>query len=119
MEHIDLSVEFEPAQLKSNAKNEAFLVLKLKNKDGSKTFWCECDVSAQHPLSLAHDKQLELGRTRIGIVTPGKTIEKKVRVYTRPNNFAGSYGLDVTVYAYDEEGVIAERREHHETVECV
>lgn len=119
MERFSLNIRFEPERLKQNSKNEAFLVMELKNNDAKHAFWCESDVKVNHPLSLAHDKQLDLGRTRIGIVQPEGSIEKRVKLYTRPNNYAGSYGIDITVYAYDEEGVIAERGEQHESVECL
>ncbi len=116
---VNLDVIFKPEKLKMNAKNEAFLVLKFTNADNERIFWCETDVSVKHPLSLAFDKELDLGRTRVGILKPNKIAEKKVRIYTRPNNYPGTYSLNITAYIYDEEGVISERLERKAEVECI
>jgi hypothetical protein len=116
---VNLDVTFSPEKLKMNAKNDAFLVLKFTNTDNEKIFWCETDVLVKHPLSLAFDRELELGRTRVGILKPNKSAEKKVRIYTRPNNYPGAYSLAITAYVYDEEGVISERLERKAEVECV
>lgn len=118
MPKISLKVKFEPEKLKANSKNEAFAILKVSNNE-SKPLWCESVVSVKLPLSLAHDKESKTGFTRIGIVGPGKHMEKKIRIFTRPNNYPDKYGMSITLYAYDEQGVIAERLEKQESIECV
>ncbi len=119
MQKINLRVAFEPEKLKANAKNEVFLVLKFTSTEQKKPFWCECIVSVKPPLSLTHDRESKPGFTRIGILRPGRHIEKKIKLFTRPNNYPGPYDMTITVYAYDDEGIIAERFEKQEVIECV
>lgn len=113
-----LETRFEPATLKANKKNEAVMHLSLSANASHKNYWCECDIVVGHPLSLAHDKELNVGRTRVGILKANKKIEKQIKLYTRPNNFPDSYPVDITVYLYDEDGAIAERVEQKETIKC-
>lgn len=114
----NVSMRFEPERLKANTRNEAMLVLRIENSDGSKDYWCESEVSVKPPLSLAHDIELNMGKTRIGILKPKGQLEKKIKVYTKPNNFPDTYSVNVTTYVYDEEGVIAERVESKGSVPC-
>ena len=113
-----ISMRSEPAVLKAYARNEASMHIMLKNTDPVKTYWCECDVAVKAPLSLAHDKELGIGRSRIGILKPGGEREKELRLYTTPNNFPDEYTLTVTAYLYDEDGAIAERTEQAGSVKC-
>ena len=115
---VSISMMFEPAVLKAYARNEASMHITLKNTDPAKTYWCECDVAVKAPLSLAHDKELSVGRSRVGILKPGGEKEKELRLYTNPNNFPDEYSLTVTAYAYDEDGAIAERTEQAGSVKC-
>ncbi len=110
-------MRFEPEALKAYAKSEPFLILTLKNEDSS-SYWCECDVNVKPPLSLAHDKELNTGRTKVGIVKPNGSLDKKIRLFTRPNNFPDEYPIGVTSYIYDEDGAIAERVETNGTLAC-
>ena len=115
---VEVSASFEPATLKAYSKNEAYLVLSLKSLDGAAPYWCECDVTVKPPLSLAHDKELNTGRTKVGIVKPNGSMSKKIRVYTMPNNFPDDYKASVTAYVYGDDGAIAERTEKSASVPC-
>ena len=115
----NISVRFDPEKLKANARNEAMLVLGIENTDSSKNYWCESEVSVKPPLSLAHDIELNMGKTRVGILKPLGKLEKKIKIYTRPNNFPDTYTVNITTYVYDEEGVIAERIESKASIPCV
>ena len=115
---VSIGMRFEPTILKAYARNEASMHITVKNTDATKTYWCECDVSVKAPLSLAHDKELNIGRSRIGILKPGGEREKELRIYTNPNNFPDEYALTVTAYVYDEDGAIAERTEQPGSVKC-
>ncbi len=117
MPKAEISARFEPGVLKAYAKNEAMLVITMKNLDGA-PYWCECDVSVKRPLSLAYDKELGAGRTRMGILKPNGTIEKKIKIFTLPNNFPDDYQVSMTAYVYGEDGAIAERLERSEIVPC-
>ncbi|MEM3019758.1 MAG: hypothetical protein QW194_00330 [Candidatus Micrarchaeaceae archaeon] len=115
----NINVRFDPEKLKANARNEAMLVLGIENTDSSKNYWCESEVSVKPPLSLAHDIELNMGKTRVGILKPLGKLEKKIKIYTRPNNFPDTYTVNITTYVYDEEGVIAERIESKASIPCV
>ena len=114
-----VTATFNPGQLKAYSKNEAMLNLKFENLDNEHTYWCECDIKVNPPLSLEHDRELFLGRTRVGLLGPNGSKEKQVRIYTRPNNFPDDYTLSITTYAYDDDGAIAERAETMGSVPCV
>ena len=118
MATVDLSTEFEPQVLKAYTKNEAVMKITMKSLDPSRTFWCECDINVKPPLTLAHDKELGLGRTRIGIIKPNGTIQKPIRLYTSPNNFPDEYPISIIAYVYDEDGAIAERLEFSKGIRC-
>ena len=113
-----IETRFEPESLKANRKNEAVMYLAVSSSDSGKAYWCECDITVNPPLSLAHDKELNMGRTRIGILKPGQKIEKQIKLFTRPNNFPDDYPVNVTAYLYDDEGAIAERIDHSEPIKC-
>lgn len=117
MPSAKIETKFEPVSLKANNRNEATMYISLES-DSEKTFWCECDIMVSPPLSLAHDKELNVGRTRIGILRPKGGIGKQVKLYTRPNNFPDDYPVSITTYLYDEDGAIAERIEQREKVKC-
>ncbi len=115
---INITSRVEPPLLRAYSKNEALLHLSFENVDGSKLLWCESEVHVDKPLSLAPDKELSVGKTRIGILKPHSKIEKQVKLYTMPNNFPDDYKFTIVLYAYDEEGAIAERAEHSNTIRC-
>jgi hypothetical protein len=119
MSSVNVDVIFEPSELKAYSRNEAVMKLIIKNADASRYFWCEADVAVNSPLSLAPDTELGLGKMRIGILKPGAAIEKSIKVFTRPNNFPDEYGMKVTVFLYDEGGVIAERDDKMITIPCI
>ncbi len=115
---IEIGVKFEPDILRANAKNEAFLIISATNGSSSAPYWCECEVSVKSPLSLAMDRELDIGRTRIGISMPGCSIEKKIKLFTRPNNFVDDYPVSIVAYVYEADGAIAERVEKKAFIPC-
>lgn len=115
---VKLETRFDPATLQANKRNEAVMYLSVSLADGQKSYWCECDITVNAPLSLAHDKELNAGRTRVGILHPSSKIEKPIKLYTRPNNFPDHYPVSITTYLYDEDGAIAERFEQSENIKC-
>lgn len=118
MPNVKLETKFEPEVIKANKKNEITMHMSLSAADGHKTYWCECDIIVSAPLSLAHDKDLNMGRTRIGILKPAKKIQKQIKLYTTPNTHPDYYPISITAYLYDEDGAIAERAEQSENIKC-
>ncbi len=119
MDKVEVKVNFEPNILKADSKNEIVATLSYTNKDSEKLFWCESDLVVKSPLTLARDISLSSGRARVGILKPNSGIEKKIKIYTLPNNLPDSYEVNITTYVYDEEAVISERIEQKEYLECV
>jgi hypothetical protein len=118
MATVELKTSFEPEELKAFMKNEFRMKVEFRNHDPEKMYWCESDIVAKAPLSLAHDMPLENGRIRIGLLRPNSTINKVVNLYTLPNNFPDSYRINFVVYLYDEEGTISSRIEETCSIEC-
>lgn len=118
MPNAQVETRFDPASLKANNKNEASMYICVSSESDSKVYWCECDIVVSTPLSLAYDKELDKGHTRIGILRPRNKIEKQIKLYTRPNNYPDDYPVSIVMYLYDEDGAIAERIEQREKVKC-
>jgi uncharacterized membrane protein len=118
MGDTDITIKFEPEILKAYNKNEAEMKINIGNK-GNALLWCECEIKVVSPLSLMHDRELNEARTRIGIIKPGSNMEKRVKIYTRPNNFPEEYKVHITTFAYGEDGAIVERNETDGSIQCV
>jgi len=116
--NIGIESRVEPNVLRAYFKNEALLSMIFENKY-DKILWCESEIHVENPLSLAPDKELGVGKTRIGLLKPSEKKEKVVKIYTRPNNFPDDYKFTIVLYAYDEDGAIEERAEYSNTIKCV
>lgn len=117
MSKVNLEVTFDPEKAKANSKNEITMALTLSAQE-DRMLWCEVDILVKYPLSLAYDRELKAARSRLGLLMPGKTIEKKVKLYTMPNNPAGQYLVGVIAYAYGEDGVIEDRQQRKAELDC-
>src|SRR5271154_466709 len=111
MPNAKVETRFDPASLKANNKNEATMSILINSTGSPKMYWCECDILVGPPLSLAHDKELNVGHARIGLLNPDGKLEKQIKLYTRPNNFPDEYPVTITTYLYGEDGAIEERIE--------
>ena len=118
MPAVKIETRFEPGSLKVNRRGEVTMHLSISTEDGHKTYWCECDINVKPPLSLAHDKELDLGRTRIGILKGKQQYRKADTALHRPNSYADTYPVSITAYLYDEDGAIAERVVQEEGIRC-
>ena len=117
MGEMKVKIYFEPEKLAAGKRGNGEIVMSLSNESDSKTFWCECDVHVDSQLSLAMDRDLNEGRTRIGIIKPGGVAEKRVRFYAKHGSIAGKDKVRVTSYAYDEDGAIYERGDTENEIE--
>ena len=114
-----VKINFDPAILDRRKANEINMSLEFNAPNIDKEYWCECDVAVRAPLSLSHDVFLEKGRTRVGIISPGrKTILKHVKLFSSPAMSSNDYLVTITTYLYDEEGTIADRRDSSEIIKC-
>lgn len=117
MANVDISVQFEPKTLKAYSRNTAQMDITVSNTTDN-TYWSECEIHLQSPLSLAMDSELNSARTRIGILKPNSGAKKAVNLYTRPQNYPDEYPLTIVVYIYDGDGAIAERMEKKVAIHC-
>jgi len=117
MGNIEIGISFMPEKLKAFTKNEVQMNIEVKNS-GTEIYWSECDVALAPPLSLSHDSELNLGRTRIGILKPGQLLNRQVKLYTRPNNYPDDYKFSIIAYIYDGDGAISERLEKRLSIPC-
>jgi hypothetical protein len=119
MDKVETSISFEPATLKAYSRNEAYMAITVASKEEETTYWCELEVNVSSPLSLAPDTQMTKAKLRMGILGPSKTLTKKLKLFTRPNNFPDVYKVNVTTYFYGEDGTITERRDLKGEIGCV
>ncbi|MEM3841383.1 MAG: hypothetical protein QXN59_01665 [Candidatus Micrarchaeaceae archaeon] len=117
MPDIQVDINFEPKKLAAGKRENGEIVINLTNVSKESIFWCECDVHMDNQFSLAIDRDLTEGRTRIGIIKPGSSSSKRVRFYTKHGSVPGNYKVSVTSYAYGEDGAIAERSDIAKEIE--
>lgn len=115
---LEPSVHFTPMRLTAYMRNEVEMEVGANNA-GDQPLWIECDVKVPSAISLAPDRQLEGGRTRLGIALPGEKVGKKVKIYAGAASYPDEYKLTMTFYAYGKDGAIAKRIDHIERLRCV
>jgi len=86
--------------------------------EGAEPRWVECDVSVPEAVSLAPDRSLCKGRTRVGIALPKEKISKKVRIYGGASSYPDTYAIRLTIYGYGKDGAIAERYDIKSELRC-
>jgi hypothetical protein len=119
VQNVDIKVELTPSSLKAFARNEAQLNIVFTSQNATNIYWSECEVVVKPPLSLAHDSEMNLGRTRMGLLKPLGSVSKSVKLYTRPSNYPDEYAFSIIAYLYDDDGAIAERVEKSVTIPCI
>jgi hypothetical protein len=114
---VKLSLRCHPEVLFGFTSHHVELILRVENH-GAHAAWAEADVSVPERLSLSPDSLLHKGRLRIGIVGKGEFLEKAVRVYGNKYTDPQMYKCDITLYAFNRDGVIEERQEKPINVRC-
>ena len=102
-----------PLSLRAYSRTELEFTIELENDD-DQPYWVEADVSLQNGLSLAPDTSLQKGRTRMGIVKAGEIKSKKLKLFCKTD--PGEYKITMTVYAFDQDAVIANREDKEVTL---
>ena len=115
MHDVDVKLNFMPKVFSSGARNELVMTISISSGD-AQPHWCECDIEVKSPVSLAPDKELTFGRTRVGIVSASRQISKPVKIYTTQAVVDGDYAIGIIAYLYDEDGAISVRKEITESV---
>jgi hypothetical protein len=114
---VKLSLRCHPDVLFGYSSHHVELILRVENP-GSHPLWAEADVAVPERLSLSPDGNLRKGRLRIGIVGKKEFLEKAVRVYGNSLTNPQVYRCDITLFAFNRDGVIESRMEGAASVRC-
>lgn len=115
---LEVSAHFTPLRLTAYMRNEVEMEVTVHNPD-VQPLWLECDVKLPGALSLAPDRQLEGGRSRLGIALPGELVHRKVKIYAGAATYPDEYKIVLTIYAFGPDGVIVTREERKEHLRAV
>ncbi|MFA5382036.1 MAG: hypothetical protein WC356_02640 [Candidatus Micrarchaeia archaeon] len=102
---IAVAASFFPIRLIAHTPNNIEMEIVVTNNT-DEIYWIECDVELPDSISLAQDKKLLKGRTRIGIAKPKSKVFKRVKVYGDTNTYPDLYKIKLTAYGFNQESVI-------------
>lgn len=117
MPEITATLSLTVEKIKAFTYNEIELNLAISTKD-QEPYWLEAVYEVPAPLSLAPDKSLLTAKTLIGILEKEETRQKRAKIYAGNDAYPEIYKLKVTLYIYDKDGAISERKEYVKEVEC-
>ena len=102
---MDVLAKLYPKTLTESS--EAFLLIRVRNtQKGYK--WFEALVKLPEGLSFSAHFNLRKGKIRLGILKRGEYVEKATKFFASER---GNGEIKIMVYAYDKDGVVAERKE--------
>ena len=117
MPEINATLDILPEKIKPFAFKELDMSLKVDTKEEGR-YWLECIFDVPTPLSLAPDKELQNGKVLIGILDKENPREKKVKICAANDVYPDTYKIRATLFVYDSDGAIAERKEYAKELEC-
>ena len=117
MAEINATFEVTPEKIKAFTFNELNLDVSISTTDSEK-YWLEAVFEVPYPLSLAPDKNLTAGKILLGILDKDSKKGKKVKIFAANDVYPNTYKVKMTLFIYDKEGVIAERKEYSKELEC-
>lgn len=117
MPEISVELSSLPERIRPFTYNELEVRLSIAT-DAAEPYWAECVYEVPPPLSLAPDKSLVMAKSLVGILQKGEKREKRVKVYASNDVYPNTYPLKVTLYLYDKDGAISERKEYTKEIEC-
>jgi hypothetical protein len=115
---LDIKTSFYPIRIMAHQRNEVELEVDVLNTAAS-PLWIECDIKLPEAISLAPDRILTSGKTRMGIVIPGKSIKKKIKIYAGAQSYPDTYRIAYTIFAFGPDGVIAYRQDGKTDLRCL
>ncbi|MDE1846093.1 MAG: hypothetical protein KGH53_02325 [Candidatus Micrarchaeota archaeon] len=117
MPEMEAAVSIVPERIRPFSYTELELNLSLSTKS-AEPYWVEAVYEVPAPLSLAPDKNLSTAKALIGILSSGEQREKRVKVYAGSDTYPEIYKIKVTLFIYDKDGAISERKEYIKELEC-
>ncbi|MDE1761934.1 MAG: hypothetical protein KGH59_01035 [Candidatus Micrarchaeota archaeon] len=116
MPDIETTLTLNQDQVKPFTSREIEVNLEVKTS-AAEPYWVEGVFDLQSPISLAPDKSLPSGKTVLGILDKDNPRSKRIKLYTNSDTYPSRYKMKVTIYAYDRDGAISERREYVKEIE--
>ncbi|MDE1850288.1 MAG: hypothetical protein KGH54_00640 [Candidatus Micrarchaeota archaeon] len=117
MPEITATLSLSSERIRAFTYNELEMKLSVTTND-SELYWVECIYDVPAPLSLAPDKSLTTAKSLVGILQRGEAREKRVKIYASNEVYPNTYTIKVTLYLYDKDGAISERKEYTKEIEC-
>jgi hypothetical protein len=114
---LELSLRTHPDVIFAYSQNFVNMVIRVENH-GAEVAWCEADVKVPNNLSLSPTSELKKGRVRIGVLSKKEFIEKSIRIFANSYTPPQIYQTEVTLYAFNKDGVIQTRMEKKTEIRC-
>ena len=114
---FSIHASFFPIRLTAFVQNNVEMEITIVNNT-EEIYWVECDVELPDPISLAQDRKLSKGRSRIGIVGPKGRVTNRIKVYGGASSYPEIYKLKLTAYGFDQQGVIHVRNSQSAKLRC-
>jgi hypothetical protein len=115
---LEIKIENSPEKLVAFRRNEINCVAKFSISEANGNYWVEALVEVDHPLSLAPDRQLKLGKINVGIFNGSSHKEKRFKIFSNNDIYPDTFSLKVTALIYDEDGAVADRKEIKHEIVC-
>jgi len=112
-----ISPRFYPIRLNAYMRNEVELSIELENT-GGESYWTECDVILPEALSLARDRELRMGRIRVGIINSKEILTGKCKIYADATSYPELYPIKIIAYGFGKDGSISQREEKKAELRC-
>lgn len=114
---LKVSLRSHPDVIFAYSQNYVDVIMRIENHSAN-NLWCEADIKTPENISLSPTNDLRKGRVRVGILTKKEFIEKSVRVFANQYTSPQMYQLDITLYAFNKDGIIDTRLEKKTEVRC-
>ena len=114
---MEVFAKIHPSEINANQFSDTQLIIRIRN-DKKEQFWYEGEVNLPNQLSLTPDQTLSKAKIRFGILKSNGEIEKYVKVYGSKYTDASSYAIALSIYEYDKDGAVSERKDSSIDLQC-
>lgn len=117
MPELKVATSLYPLRLTAFAKSEVELTIDVTN-ESNEPYWVECSVQVPGVLSLVPDKDLAVGKKRIGLLAPGETLNGKCKIYSTVRTYPDVHEVKVTTFGYSRDGAVGTRDDKKVDLRC-
>jgi len=114
---FSIRASFFPIRLTAFIQSHVEMEVTIINNT-KEIYWLECDVNLPDAISLAPDRKLSKGRSRIGIVGPKGRATKRIKIYGGASSYPDMYKIKITAYGFDQQGTIQVRSNKNVKLRC-